>query len=550
MSILSANARTPAERMQLLLRDQSRRKAMEDCEKDLLAFVRLVWPFVEPSRRLVEGWPLDALADHLMAVTDGHIKRLLINVPPGFTKSLTTNVIWPAWEWGPQKMPFLRYMCISYSGKLTLRDNLRFKQVITNERYREYWGEQFQPDPESFSTTKAANDKKGWKLATSIGGVGTGERADRVVCDDPNSVAEAESEIVRDQTNFYFREVLPTRLNDQAESAIIVIQQRVHENDVSGVILDPDNRMDFEHLCIPMEWDTQRQIKPSTIRWKDPRSRYDGEGRRRPDWETEGELAWEARFSRVEVDRLKTTLNVYASASQLQQMPSARGGNIIRRDWWRLWPHAEFPEYGTAVASLDTALEENEENDYNACTVWGAFGDGDGRPQIMLRDAWKERMPLPKLVKRVFDTCRRHKVDYLLIEKKARGRDVYNAIIELASQPGRSFQTILVEPAGSKVNRAEAVSIMWSGDVRTDPRTGLESYTGGGVWAPDTDWAEMVLDECASFPKGKHDDFVDTATMAMHWMRQQGVAIRAEEHDEAELDRRRYRKPAAPLYDV
>ncbi len=156
----------------------------ERCMKPdgLLHFVRMMWPFVEPSRDFVENWHIGAICEHLEAVTAGQIRRLLINVPPGFCKSLLLNVFWPAWEWGPMNLPSLRYLCASYSQDLTIRDNVRFRQVIMADTYREAWGERVEPSPVQFSLTKVANTKTGWKLASSVSGVGTGERGDRVIC--------------------------------------------------------------------------------------------------------------------------------------------------------------------------------------------------------------------------------------------------------------------------------------------------------------------------------------------------------------------------------
>ena len=150
-----------------------------DAQESLLDFVRLTWHVIEPSRDFVEGWVIEAICDHLEAVSDGEINRLLINVPPGFTKSLLTDVFWPAWEWGPRDEPTLRYLCFSYSDALTKRDNGRFKNLITSDIYRRFWGDRFGPG-EQFGRRKIENDRTGWKFASSVGGVGTGERGDRV----------------------------------------------------------------------------------------------------------------------------------------------------------------------------------------------------------------------------------------------------------------------------------------------------------------------------------------------------------------------------------
>ena len=179
---------TPAQRTKLK-REMEKLKIWELRESfaapgGLKRFILYMWPLVEPSRPLIEGWPLDAICDHLEAVTRGYIRRLLINVCPGFMKSLCANCFWPAWEWGPMGMPANRFITASYSQDLTIRDNVRFRAIITSPEYGALYGHVFGPSKEQFNLVKVANDRTGWKLATSVGGVGTGERADRFVIDD------------------------------------------------------------------------------------------------------------------------------------------------------------------------------------------------------------------------------------------------------------------------------------------------------------------------------------------------------------------------------
>ncbi len=221
-------------------------------ENSLIDFSEYVWPVVEPAIPFVKGWAIEAIAEHLEAVTFGQIRRLLINVPPGFTKSLLTDVFWPAWEWGPRNMPTLRYMCAAYSNHLTERDNMRCRNIVISDRYKRLWGNRFKISNEQFTKIKFANDRTGWKLATSVGGIGTGERADRVIIDDPNNPMEMESEAFRNTTNMWFTEVIPDRLNNPRESAIVIIQQRTHEDDVSGIALSRE--MGYTHLMSP--WNT------------------------------------------------------------------------------------------------------------------------------------------------------------------------------------------------------------------------------------------------------------------------------------------------------
>jgi hypothetical protein len=278
-------------------------------EKDLLKFAEYVWPVVEPAIPFIKGWAIEAVCEHLQAVTEGHIRRLLINVPPGFTKSLMTDVFWPAYEWGPRNMPWLRYMCAAYSNHLTERDNMRCRNIVVSERYKHFWGSRFGISNEQFTKIKFANDHTGWKLATSVGGIGTGERADRVIIDDPNNPMEMESEAVRNTAIMWFTEIIPDRLNSQKDSAIVVIQQRTHEDDVSGTALSRE--MGYTHLMIPMRHDPTRHC--TTVVGFDPKTNED---RVWEDPRTEDEeLAWPERFPTQICNDLERDKGPYAWCS-------------------------------------------------------------------------------------------------------------------------------------------------------------------------------------------------------------------------------------------
>ena len=168
---------------------RAERKA-QACEGGLIPFVRYFWSILEPETKLVEGWVLYEIARHLEAITFGKITRLLINVPPGSMKSLMVNVFWPAWEWGAMGMPHLRYVSFSYSSGLTERDNTKFRMLVMCQRYQELWGDKFKLVKEG--EIKLTNDKTGSKFASSVKGIGTGERGDRVVIDDPHDVHKSE----------------------------------------------------------------------------------------------------------------------------------------------------------------------------------------------------------------------------------------------------------------------------------------------------------------------------------------------------------------------
>jgi predicted phage terminase large subunit-like protein len=532
---------------------------------DLKTFVKAFWRVGDPNEPFVEGWCVDAIIDHLMAVTDGTIKRLLINVPPGFTKSFLCDVFWPAWEWGPAERPWYRYVCTAYNATLTMRDNGRFRRVLLDPAYYALWGQDFVLT--AIGSKRIENSRTGFKLATSVGGVTTGERGNRVVIDDPNNPKEIESDAVREGTNLWMREIVPDRLNNMKRDAIICIQQRTHQKDVSGTILDVFGE-EYTHLMIPMEYEPERHCV-TVLGWEDPRG-LDDTGNRLEGFVEDadgnltgqivpgsavdlrrGRLAWPARFPMDVVESLRKK-GPYAYSGQYMQSPTPRGGNLIQRRWWLPWENEKFPDFGTVAVSLDTAIKEGEENDWNALTAWGAFAnEEDESPRLMLRAAKRMRGSLSELAMVAGQMCKEVGAEVLLIEDKTRGHDCAAEIQRLFADA--TWTTILVPPAGDKISRVIACQPFWSGDVMTrDDLTGITTWTGGVIYAPNKTWAEEVIEECEQFPRGEWDDYVDSCTQALLWMRVNGVVVRPVEHRAAELEARKLErlKPRKSIYDV
>lgn len=536
-----------------------------ECEEDLATFVRQAWHIIEPGQPYVHGWHIDFLCAHLEAITDGielddgtAYNRLLINVPPGTMKSLLVGVFWPAWEWGPKDMAHMRYVCASHSLDLAIRDGLRMRRLITSEWYHERWGDRVELTGDQNQKTKFENSATGFRQAAAAGSI-TGSRGDRVIIDDPHSVDGANSDQQRESATLWFQEAVPTRLNNPDRSAIVIVMQRLHEDDVSGVILD--RQLGYDHVMLPMEYDPRRAM-PTRLGLEDPR-------------QTDGELLFPQRFPADVVERDKRVMGPYATAGQFQQEPAPRGGGVIKADWWSLWPRDAYPPMDYVVASIDTAYTTKTENDYSAMTVWGVFSgdldsatadnwsdrDGNRRsrmreasrfdeglrikhllpddpqstPRVMLMQAWQERLELADLVAKIAKTCRAMKVDKLLVEGKASGLSVAQELRRLYGHEDWAVQ--LINP-GSIDKLARLYSVQ-------------HLFSEGMIHAPDRSWADMVIRQCEVFPKGKHDDLVDTVSQALRHMRETGLLVRAPERI-AEIDagRRQRGKAPAPLYPV
>lgn len=352
-------------------------------------------------------------------------------------------------------------------------------------------------------------------------------------CDDAHNAQEIESELTIRAAVRWFSEGLQSRLNNPKTGAIVVIMQRLSDEDLSGYILSKESG--YTHLNLPLEYESTRHCI-TNIGWTDPRTE-------------EGELLCPARIGEDEVVTLKKALGSYAYSGQYQQSPTPRGGGIIKDKWWKLYPEQgelmdeygkpvtplEYPPMEFVIAFADTAYTTKEENDYSALTIWGVWRK-DGAPKVMLMGAWKERLELNELVNKINKSCSAQggiPVDRLLIENKASGKSVGQELIRLFD--GSQFGIEMVEPKGDKLSRMYSVQHL---------------FENGIVYAPDRTWAQMVIDDVSKFPKGAHDDIPDTVSGALRYLRDSNFALRSDEHDTEQMEQDMYRKPSGPLYDV
>ena len=496
----SDNLKPSWERPKLSLLDLQAEKA----RRRLHEFVRQAWHVLEPSTPFVAGIHVQAICAHLQAVTEGRIHDLIINVPPGHAKSLLTAVFWPAWVWIDR--PQIRWLFASYAASLSVRDSVKCRRLIESDWYQRRWGNRYQISGDQNQKNRFENDRTGYRIATSVGGSATGERADVVVVDDPHSVDQAESECQRRAAVEWFNGTMCTRLNDFTTGHKIVVQQRLHESDVTGDLLAKGG---FELLCLPAEFEPERRCVTG-IGWTDPRVEP-------------AELLWPEKVSAAQLDALKISLGSYRYAGQFQQRPSPAEGGILKRAWFRFWrpAHIDLPavsvrlpdgsviqiqavpipaNFDTMIQSWDMAFKDNVTSDYVVGQVWGAKG-----ADRFLLDQHRARLDMPATKDAVLSLSHRWpKATAKLVEDKANGPAV---IQELKHQLEGLIE---VTPEGGKIARAHAVSPM------------VES---GNVYLPHpalVPWTDGFLEEAAAFPNGRHDDQVDAMTQALNRLRQTG----------------------------
>lgn len=504
-----------------------------DSEESLLEFLRRGWRAIDPSP-FRAGWHLDAIGEHLSAVTAGQIRRLIINIPPRMTKSSLVSVAWPAWTWAQREVaplsgPHVQFLFTSYAQTLSERDSVKTRRLIQSPWYQNLWGDRFQLLGDQNAKRKFDNDHGGYRLATSVGGTLTGEGGHIIVVDDPHNTIQIESAAVRDATVQWWTEALSTRLNDPANGAYVIIMQRLFEDDLTGHILEHE-RNDWVHLMLPMEYDPTRHCT-TAMGFEDPRT-------------VDGELLCPERINLHDLLSLKRRLGPFGVAGQLQQSPTPRGGGILKSDDWKAWPpHVEeletpqgqklkaigYPPMDFILASVDTAMTEDRENDFSAMSIWGLWRDKRDMPMLMLMDAWQEHYDLHTLVERIIKDCRKRQVDRILIEGKNNGFSVHQEIMRLAR--GERWAAILEPVKGDKVSRAYACQPTFASEQVWAPARNI----GGSIMF--LQWAQTVIDQCASLPKGSHDDLADTVTQAINHFRRCGLLVTKSERRE-ELHRK------------
>jgi hypothetical protein len=222
-------------------------------------YIAQAWHILEPTTVFIPNWHIDAICDHLTNIFE--IRNLIINIPPGTMKSLTVSVFWPSWLW--IREPSVRFLFSSYAQDLSLRDSVRCRRLIESMWYQERWGNRFRLVSDQNQKGRFENDKTGNRLATSVGGANTGERGDIIVVDDPNNVKEAESVAKRTDCNAWWDEVMSTRINDRCRYGRVIIQQRTHEDDLTGHILEKD--LGYTTLVLPMEYEKQEIYPGMTL---------------------------------------------------------------------------------------------------------------------------------------------------------------------------------------------------------------------------------------------------------------------------------------------
>lgn len=469
-------------------------------------FVREAWPALKPEDDYLHNWHVDAICEHLDAVTRGEITRLQVWVPPVSMKTMLVSVMWPAWEW--THSPKTRYICASYSEPLAGIISSWSRGLIQSDWYRARWGTKF--SFVSQSLLQFSNDRAGTRLSVSPEGKVTGLHGHRIIVDDPIKPddAEATSKAVLEGTNRWWDSTMSSRGigNDFAR---VIVMQRLHENDLAGHLLEKEH---YEVLCLP-----ERFEKAHPFAWvRDPRS--------------ENDLLWPEFRNDKTSNALAKDMRSHRVAGQMQQRPAATEGEILKRHWWRFYHPKLFldpaqkerwPKFRMVVQSVDTPLKDKETNDLVAIQAWGVKG-----ADRYLLDLKKGHMSAPQAKRAILEQAKwvrsQHRcAHHILIENAGYGVE----LIEDLKREITGVVKISRGGDGDKILRAEyASSDLESGNCF------LPGYrvSSDEMSLPDESRcpADIVdfIDSCAIFPNGRNDDDVDAWSQCMNWLRSRSTA--------------------------
>jgi predicted phage terminase large subunit-like protein len=457
---------------QILLRLRLYRTPKERAANRLYEFVKQAWHVVEPDKPFIPGWHIEAICQHLEAVYSGAIRNILINIPPGHCKSRLCNVFFPAWVWIHN--PSARFMHASYAQELSTRDSIACRDIIESNWYREKWGAKVKLTGDQNQKTKFNTTERGWRMATSIDGRGTGEHPDFVIVDDPHSVAQADSETERRSCLRWWDATICSR-GLVREVRRVVIMQRLHVADLSGHILSRGN---FDHLCLPYRYESGR-MKPTSIGWTDPRKVY-------------GELLWTQipQQMKDEFARFPPRLDL----GQLQQRPIPEGGAMFRREWFKIV--RELPaDASTAVRYWDKAATD---------------GAGDYSVGVLIaehNDLWY----VVDVIRGQWSVHQRNQIIRQAAVRETKRFSDYQTVFE--QEPGsgglESAQHSIRLLAGL---RAKADRVTGTKASRAQPFA--DQCEAGHVRLVEGKWNIPFIEELCVFPAGEHDDQVDAASGA------------------------------------
>ena len=454
-----------------------KKEKIEKISNNFMAFVKEMWP------EFIEGRHHKEIADKFDKIAKGKIKRLIINMPPRHTKSEFASFLLPAWMVG--RKPDLKIIQSTHTTELAIRFGRKAKNLMDSQEYKKVFDTRLRED--SQAAGKWETEQGGEYYAAGVGQAITGRGADLLIIDDPHSEQDAMNPEALDRAYEWYTSGPRQRL--QPGGAIVLVMTRWSIKDLTSKLINAQKNLKADKWEI-IEFPA---ILPS------------------------GKPVWPEYWKKDELEGVKASISVGKWNAQWMQNPTAEEGSIIKRDWWKLWDKPNIPPLQHIIQSYDTAFSKKETADYSAITTWGVFyPDEDSPANLILLDAMKERLEFPELRKEAYEQYKYWNPDTIIIEGKASGMPLTYELRKMGI-PVINFNPSKGQDKHSRVNAVAPL------------------FESGMIWAPDDEFAEEGIEECASFPYGDHDDLVDSTTQAIMRFRQAGFVNLPDDYKEDPL---------------
>ena len=474
---LPADVRRTFKQLQVL---HAEKKIQNKARKDFLSFVKCMWP------EFIEGSHHRHVAEKFNKLATGELKRLIINMPPRHTKSEFASYLLPAWMVG--RNPKLKIIQATHTGELAIKFGRKAKHLIDSEEYQKIFETRLQEDSKAAGRWETAQG--GEYFAAGVGGAITGRGADLLIMDDPHSEQDAMSEASLENAYEWYTSGPRQRL--QPGASIVLVMTRWSTKDLTAMLLKQQKEVKGDH------WDV---IEFPALMDHGP--------------------VWPEYWNQEELEKVKATLPVKKWNAQWMQQPTSEEGALIKREWWRMWKHDWVPHLHHVIQSYDTAFLKKATADYSAITTWGLFYPGPDDPlNIILLDAIKDRFEFPELRRKALEQYKYWQPESVIVEAKASGLPLMYELRQM-DIPVISFTPSRGNDKHVRVNSCAPI------------------FESGLVWAPEQKFAEEVIEECAAFPHGDHDDLVDSMTQAIMRFRQGGLLKHPEDYIDPKQEARK-----------
>jgi len=472
ISKLPSDVRKTFRQLQVM---HAEKKIQNKAKDDFLSFVKCVWP------EFIEGAHHRHIAKKFNDLAEGKINRLIVNMPPRHTKSEFASYLLPAWMVG--RNPKLKIIQATHTGELAIRFGRKAKHLIDSPDYHKIFKTRLQEDSQAAGRWETAQG--GEYFAAGVGGAITGRGADLLIIDDPHSEQDALSPTAMENAYEWYTSGPRQRLQPGAK--IVLVMTRWSKKDLTGILLKNQTEIKGD------QWEV---VEFPAILDDGPKP----------------EAVWPEYWKLDELEKVKATLPVGKWNAQWMQRPTSEEGALIKREWWRVWDHDEPPNLHYVIQSYDTAYLKKETADFSAITTWGVFYPNEDSPaNLILVDAIKGRYEFPELRRIALDQYKYWNPESVIIEAKAAGLPLTYELRQM-DIPVQNFTP-------SKGN-----------DKHVRVNTCAPLFESGMIWAPDQKFAEEVIEECAAFPHGDHDDLVDSMTQAVMRFRQGGFLKHPEDY--------------------